>query len=388
MFVHLDSMTELLLRPASADVPMTALQRMTSNSKPPMDSLMLRSVSTTQHDIDSFEQEVPPDDDKSSKPMEIVVFTILWWIAIIAVQFVVKGTVDKDTGFYPYALAFTSFAQPLTGLLAAIVCCFQKKEVLPPWTTYEIMLTIVCGAIQGIENGVSNVALTYLTVSMKTMLSASSLLFQVITARLWGLEEVDLIRIVSGILVIIGGLFQAGLISIGPNSADDAKMSPDMVLGISMQVFGMALGAQRWAITAKSMTGLPKDCRLSKMSKFQLLAHWLPINGLVLWPIVWASESNSPGLYPENLLQIKLGRNLLLFGVALLVMLFAQMKVIAACGTVSFKVLATVQPIPLVAAGVYFNGDVVSEGQLIGFAFCLVSALVFGLGPMWLQRNE
>jgi len=103
-------------------------------------------------------------------------------------------------------------------------------------------------------------------------------LFMMVTARVWGLEHLDIARMVSAVLIAAGGVLQGLSVSEYAAQAE----SDAYYCGMLLQMTSMLAGSQRWAllqyVTQRSQVG----SALAFMSKSKLhLVQWtLPVTGV------------------------------------------------------------------------------------------------------------
>mmetsp|Transcript_90865 Transcript_90865/g.257394 ORF Transcript_90865/g.257394 Transcript_90865/m.257394 type:complete len:376 (-) Transcript_90865:69-1196(-) len=300
--------------------------------------------------------------------LQVAASLVSWWLSAIVVVIITKSTVGPG-GIYPYACAFTSFTQPTIGLLAWVVsCALQRPEgAVPPLTPWEHAKLLVIGLLWGAELSLTNKALQYLAVATRTMINATNVLFMMASARVWGLERLDCLRLCSGGVLTAGGLLQ-GMDKQG--SGMDSHM-----MGIAMQLASILCAAQRWALTQMVLQHSPSDSALGSMSKMQILARVIPITGLVAFLLALACEPHAYAL--QNLQQVELWANILLVSVACTVMQYSEWKLVQMLSFVAFNVLGTVHQIPIVLAGVLLQHDTVGWYSALGFGFCVIGALVY-----------
>lgn len=306
--------------------------------------------------------------------LNVLCFITLWWTCAVAVIMMIKQTVASD-GPFPYAFAFTSFTQPTTGFVAylfsitALYVPRPKASSPPTITSRELILLLALGILQGLEIGLTNSALKLLTVADRTMISSTSVLFMVLTARLWGLEQLGLLRVLSAFLMILGGLVQTMSLDQGSGRSQ--------VLGVLMQVVSMILACQRWALSQHVMQRLPSDTALGQLSKIQLLAYTLPITGLVCIPVSLVFEPEAYSL--RHLQQMSLAESVLGVAGSLVAMLYAELKLVDELSAVAFNVLSTLHQIPIVLAGIVLCHNKVGEPAAAGFGCCIAGAMVYAL---------
>lgn len=309
---------------------------------------------------------------------QVFVYITLWWTASILVIMVIKTTVEPQ-GIYPHSFAFTSLCQPTTGFLAWLVAQFvyKTRPTPPKLTRREWGTLLVLGTIQGLEIGLTNKALQYLSVASRTMISSMGVLFMMISAWLWRLEKLGVWRLVSCAFLVAGGVFQ------GLDQSSDNKADLHLYMaGVGMQLVSMLCSSQRWALAQFVMQLSPPESGLGQTAKLQLLSMTLPITGVVCLPFVLTQE---PHAYQGGqLLQMELPVRTLLVAVGLTAMLYAELKLVKRLSAVAFNVLSTVHQIPIVLVGVVFQHNRVGEFSACGFAMCILGALVYA----WARRVE
>mmetsp|Transcript_73621 Transcript_73621/g.239702 ORF Transcript_73621/g.239702 Transcript_73621/m.239702 type:complete len:434 (+) Transcript_73621:108-1409(+) len=299
--------------------------------------------------------------------LQVFVFTSVWWMAAILVIMEIKQTVTPE-GIFPYPFALTSIVQPCCGFAAYLLSLFynRRRRPSPPLSWTELAMLLALGGLQGFEIGLTNKALEFLTVAGRTMVSSTSVLFMMATARMWGLERLGLLRLCSAALLLLGGFFQ------GYGQQSDKSSN---IVGIMMQAVSMLLSSQRWALAQFILQRSPLDSALGQISKLQLLSRTLPVTGLVCLPLaIWLE----PGAYTYvNLMQPVLHFRVVVIAAALTAMLYAELKLVNLLSAVAFNVLATIHQIPIVLAGVLLQHNHVDLTSTYGFAACLLGALVY-----------
>lgn len=303
--------------------------------------------------------------------IKIVLYTSLWWMAAILVIVTIKKTVCAE-GIYPHPFALTSFIQPMTALSAYMLShvVYINRPQPPKFEWREVGVLLTMGTLQGMEIGLTNKALEYMTVAARTMISSTNVLFMMCTARLWGLEHLGVLRLISAAFLIGGGLLQG----IGTG---DSFESHSTSVGIGMQVVSMILSAQRWALAQVVLQRSAPESALGQTNKLSLLARTLPITGLVCLPLSLVFE---PMAYEAGkVMQQELWLNIGTVAAALTAMLYAELQLVKRLSAVAFNVLATVHQIPIVLAGVVLQHNQVARTAAYGFACCLIGALFYAV---------
>lgn len=306
-----------------------------------------------------------------------MLYTCLWWISSIAVIVILKSTTSPQ-GIFPHSFAFTALVQPTTGFVAWLLAkIVHKKSPSPPLQRREWVQVIVLGLIQGIEIGLTNKALTYLSVASRTMTNTMSVLFMMITAWIWGLNTLSWRRGISCAVFVAGGYLQSCDHVSAPLAAKRVHM-----IGICMQLASMLCRSQRWALAQFMMQCSPPESGLGQTAKLQLLAKTLPIAGLICIPSVFVFEPSA--FRSDQLLQAELPARVLLVAVGLTGMLWSEFSLVKQLSAVTFNVLSTVHQIPIILVGVVFQHNHVGEMAISGFALCLIAAFVYA----WAMKVE
>lgn len=319
----------------------------------------------TTEDVES--PEVPQQWRLAQKALQVFGFTSMWWCSAILVILQIKEVVED---LFPYPFALTAMVQPTTALCAFLLTkiVYARRTAQPPLQGHEMVYVVLIGTVQGFEIGLTNKALEYLSVAARTMISSTSVLFMMCTARLWGLERLGLLRLCSSTLMILGGVAQC-----------ESPQVPGVEwLGILMQLTSMLLSAQRWAM-AQVVLQSPRGLR--GVSKLSLLARTLPITGAISMVLACIFEPNAmQALLNQNqTTTLQLLLRMVLVAVGLTSMLFAELNLVSLLSAVAFNVLSTLHQIPIVLAGVVFQHNTVSESSVLGFTCCIFGALVYAV---------
>lgn len=319
----------------------------------------------TTEDVES--PEVPQQWRLAQKALQVFGFTSMWWCSAILVILQIKEVVED---LFPYPFALTAMVQPTTALCAFLLTkiVYARRTAQPPLQGHEMVYVVLIGTVQGFEIGLTNKALEYLSVAARTMISSTSVLFMMCTARLWGLERLGLLRLCSSTLMILGGVAQC-----------ESPQVPGVEwLGILMQLTSMLLSAQRWAM-AQVVLQSPRGLR--GVSKLSLLARTLPITGAISMVLACIFEPNAmQALLNQNqTTTLQLLLRVVLVAVGLTSMLFAELNLVSLLSAVAFNVLSTLHQIPIVLAGVVFQHNTVSESSVLGFTCCIFGALVYAV---------
>eukprot|EP00406_Dinophysis_acuminata_P011541 CAMPEP_0179221902 /NCGR_PEP_ID=MMETSP0797-20121207/6437_1 /TAXON_ID=47934 /ORGANISM="Dinophysis acuminata, Strain DAEP01" /LENGTH=392 /DNA_ID=CAMNT_0020928713 /DNA_START=59 /DNA_END=1237 /DNA_ORIENTATION=+ len=339
-------------------------------------------------EIEPFQAETKQRDDVNgnaflqqllacrSASLKLLVLVSLWWAVAIVVTLLMKNTV-RGGGIYPYPFALTGLTNTCTGLLAFVLSCVVHFHAspLPAMEAHEVAKLAMIGAIQGAEIGCTNKSLEFLNVSTRTMVSSMSVLFMMLTARIWGLEQLGALRFVVAALLTLGGALQ-GLDLTGFGAAP-SQMSPGCWRGLALMVSSMVLGSHRWALIQHITQHSPPQSAVGLManSKLQLVARTMPLTGIVCFALAGYFERGALALDP--LLQSALLANVLGISAGIATLTVVELEIVRVTSAVALQVLGTLKEIPVAVAGVLFFREQVGALSTIGFAFCVLGALVY-----------
>lgn len=302
-----------------------------------------------------------PEQTRWKLPLLVFLMTTLWWTSAVFVILVIKRTVN---GFFPYPFAFTTLTQPTTAFFAAILSQPQLIE----FQRHEAFKLVAIGLLQGCEIAFSNKALQYLSVSVRTMLGSLGVLFMMITAWFWKLERLGWIRLTSAFFMIAGGILQG---------VDERQSGiPVTALSIFYAFGSMTFGAQRWALTQYVLHRSPKHSALGTTSKFHFLARVLPVTGIVCFFLAVTFEPTAFSL--DTFCQKELLLSVVTVSLGLILMLYAELKIVSLLSAVAFNILSSIHQIPIVAAGVILQHDRVGLSAFLGFCCCMAGAIIYG----------
>ena len=157
-----------------------------------------------------------------------------------------------------------------------------RRNSLLRWL--DIVKLVGLGVIQGIEIGMSNKSLEYLSVSTRTILSSLSVFFMMMSAQLWGLEHLDRLRICSACCQVLGGLLHA----VGASHDSGEHPVGTQIRGMLLQLFTLMLASQRWVM----LQFLMQKSKL-QLCKIELAAFIMPVTSLVCFVLAAIFERDA-----------------------------------------------------------------------------------------------
>ncbi|CAK9108489.1 Probable sugar phosphate/phosphate translocator At1g06470 [Durusdinium trenchii] len=309
---------------------------------------------------------------------QMCLLVAIWWAVSAAITVVMKQTVGSDGG-YQFPFALTALTNGVCGWFSMCACFCQKGNF---WNNsslrrIDVAQLIFLGILQGVEIGMSNKSLHFLSVSTRTILNSTSVLFMMISAQFWGIEQLDRLRILSAAFQILGGFLNA-LGASHPHTVGDTKSfsqeeieeANDQISGTLLQLCTLLIASQRWVMLQSLMQ--KSSLRLGKL---ELSAWIMPVTSLVCFMMAAAFET--PALSLSLMLDAGLPRVVLIIACGITILTVAELRLVHISSAVALQVLATLHQIPLVITGVVFFQDSVELVSGMGFTCCLLGALCY-----------
>lgn len=305
--------------------------------------------------------------------LKISALVVLWWTAAIVVTMTIKacvGSKGKEDAIFPYPFALTGMSNTTVGLLS-LLCLQVEKLYAPPapaMTRRELLNVLIIGCMQGVEIGLINKCLSFLTLSQRTMLNSLNVLFMMVTALCWRLEGLGPLKLVAVLCLTFGGACQ------GFDNSDNGGYSAAAHLtGVLLILTAMFIGTQRWAVLQYFMQYSAPDSALGQLSKLGLMSMIMPVTGTVCGILAIFSE---PDAYQQPV-QPYVALLIALVAVGVMALSFAELKIVHLTSSVAMSVLSTIHQIPIALSGVLFLDEHVSLWGAIGFGLCLMGGLFY-----------
>lgn len=308
--------------------------------------------------------------------VKILGLVVTWWSTAVLITLQIKTLIGAG-GSFPYTFALTGLINSLSGMLAGALACtvLASSPPAPSMQWHEVAKLFMIGAIQGIEYGCGNKSLDYLSISARTMFGSITVLMMMLTARFWGLERLDLVRLVVASLLVTGGALQGLDINENAKHAESSSYAR----GICLQFVAMLAASQRVALVQFVTQRSPHGSALAHMSKSKVhLVKWTyPITGIVCFAFSFAFEMD--GLESARLFQGDLTAKVLMLAAGVVVVTIAELEIVRVTSAVALAVLGTVHQIPIAMAGIVFFGDRVRPLRAVGFASCVLGGLCYAM---------
>lgn len=232
----------------------------------------------------------------------------------------------------------------LARLLLSTGCVSKTCEQPLTWKEY-FKQVIPNGVATGLDIGLSNTSLAFVSLSFYVMLKSTTPLFLLMFAIIWGIEKMTW-KLAGVVSIISCGLF---LLVAGETEFN--------LVGFIMVLVASALAGLRWTITQVLLQG--DSHSRSRGGALEIIETLTPIMGLTLLftslctEKLWSSLPNSTYFSTgwNSLLTILI---LLAGGVIALCMVFAEFTLIANTSALTFMVAGTFKEVVTVGAAVLF----------------------------------
>jgi drug/metabolite transporter (DMT)-like permease len=259
----------------------------------------------------------------------------------------------------------------------------------------ELWFLLLMGAFQGIELALVSNSYRYLSIAENRMVMASTVVIQLFTAVLWRIERIWWLKWLAAAVLVGGAATQAldctdraagvGVIALvcGPHGfhadpgATEAARTKSSWQGWVMVVSSVLISANRWALTQYVFQRSPVDSAFRRWGKIQMMPY---MSAGTIVVCLFLAAMFEPEAFAEfvvrggvqNLVSFVL---LVSFSIALLTM--CELLIVSMTAATVMVILAVVNNIPMILAGVIINHDVVFRNQWIGFALCSTGALIY-----------
>eukprot|EP00927_Polykrikos_kofoidii_P024923 TRINITY_DN22528_c0_g1_i3.p1 TRINITY_DN22528_c0_g1~~TRINITY_DN22528_c0_g1_i3.p1 ORF type:complete len:378 (+),score=30.99 TRINITY_DN22528_c0_g1_i3:170-1303(+) len=310
--------------------------------------------------------------EENVKRWHMFVIVALWWSCSIGVVLLMKDTVNSH-GVFPYAFTFAAITQMVTALSAWLLSFFVQtagRRALLRLRRIDAGQLFIIGLMQGFEIALTNKALQYVSIPTRTVLHSTSVLFMMISAGVWGLERLGWVRAVSGILIVLGGCLQG----LGNDAA--YRNNTNRFLGVLLQVGAILIAPQRWCFVQVILQRSPHDSALGQMSKLLMLAHILPVSGVICFIFGMVFEPDAVSMANPWMLVLL---HACAVAVCLTLTLWMEFVVVNRLSAVALSVLCAVHQIPLVLLYTLLEHTKLGPMAWLGFGMCTAGAFVYAV---------
>eukprot|EP00928_Gymnodinium_smaydae_P027875 TRINITY_DN21415_c0_g2_i1.p1 TRINITY_DN21415_c0_g2~~TRINITY_DN21415_c0_g2_i1.p1 ORF type:complete len:381 (+),score=81.01 TRINITY_DN21415_c0_g2_i1:217-1359(+) len=319
-----------------------------------------------------------------------------WWLSAIAVTVVLKRILASEGCdiYFPFPFALTCITNSCAGLLALLASCATtvvealgagaskaEQQPLPPLRWEDLSLVICIGLLQGVEIGCNNKSLEFLTVSKRTMINSTSVLFVMVVAYFLKLERLGYLRLTAALCLCFGALLQGVQTpeAVEHPSASGLRawfgdIDRNQAQGVMLQMAAMTIAAFRWAMTQMAMAS-KDDSALGRRGRLWMASRILPVTSGVCCALSILFEAGA--FSSDVIFKLDFLASAAQVGTFVMLLIVSEFWLVRLTSAVALQVLSALHQIPIVLAGVVFFGDRVSVMGIFGFGLCLVGALCY-----------
>eukprot|EP00871_Galdieria_phlegrea_P004386 jgi/Galph1/4949/GphlegSOOS_G3620.1 len=305
------------------------------------------------------------------KEYGITLVLILSWFGLsTGIILITKWTVSEVPGFkFPLLITTTNnvgtflWAYLFVRLTHWGIHSCTKEQLL--FSFLPISVGIAC------EIGLSNIALSFLSVALSTLLKGSAPLF----VMFWGVffhTEVFRLNLFFSILLTCLGL---ALTCVGNYSGN--------VVGMVLQLLAVAAGGFRWCL---SQVLLQNHSDPSRVSALEMTLYTAPLTALVLLPFVLVIEGKSLVLYwieTETRTLMYMSFVLLLVSFFVFLLLLIEYILVRRTSSLAMAVASVFKEGTTIVGGSIWFHDRISLINIFGFVLCQLGILWY----IWSRVN-
>ena len=211
---------------------------------------------------------------------QMCLLVMIWWAVSAGITVLMKQTVNQT---YQFPFALTALTNGLCGWFSMCICLCRGKLCNKKLRRLDVAQLLLLGIMQGVEIGMSNKSLEFLSVSARTILNSMNVFFMMISAKFWGMEQLDRLRILSAGFQVTGG-FLTGL------SGRGSQAEASEVSGALLQLGTLLIASQRWVMLQFIMQ------KTNLLGKLELSAWIMPVTSLVCFAMAAAFETQALSL--------------------------------------------------------------------------------------------
>ncbi|KAL4438191.1 hypothetical protein ABPG77_010552 [Micractinium sp. CCAP 211/92] len=252
----------------------------------------------------------------------------------------------------------------------------RRSDGSQSWRDYARKV-VPNGVATGLDIGLSNYSLVYITLSFYVMCKSTTPLFLLVFAIAWGIEKPSwslaaVVSVISaGLLLLVFGETQFHLV------------------GFLLVMSAAMLAGLRWTITQVLLQGSPGHGSRKHGGPVEVLYQLTPVMGITLLIISLAHERLWDTL-PDSPYFANLGRTLLslaiifCFALVAFCMVVAEFALIANTSALTFMVAGTFKEIVTVAAAVIFLGENFTWINGLGLLVLILGVVLFN----WMKYRK
>ncbi|TFK53861.1 TPT-domain-containing protein [Heliocybe sulcata] len=297
-----------------------------------------------------------------------VIFIGSWFLFATLLSVYNKWMFSPDHFGFPYPMFVTTFHMFIQfGLAAGLRYAFPrhfKPEARPGKGDYGRKV-VPCAATTGLDIGFSNLSLKTVTLSFYTMCKSSSLIFVLIFAFLFRLEQFSL-RLISVILLIVAGVVLMV-----------ATETHFVLGGFLLVITASALGGLRWSLTQI----LLKNKKMGMDNPAATLFWLSPVMGVTLlvvsavieqwWPVFSTPFFDGLGATAYTALY------LLFPGVLAFCMVLSEFYILQRAGMLPMSIAGIAKEVTTISISAWLFGDELTPLNITGVAITVCGIILF-----------
>jgi len=323
-----------------------------------------------------------PAASPSISPQKVIVLIVGWYISSALAVLMLKGLFQGrfSATAFNFPLTVTATSNMVSGTLAAIAHSLLYSPTTSTggsttWNKSTHKSALFIGIMTAGEIGLSNAALSLLTVSLSTILKGTAPMLVMFWGILFGIYKPSL-RSLGVVLTVAVGLFLA---VDGTSSNQTTKRA--LNVGVTLQILSGVLSGLRWVITQIFV----KSDNIGK-NAVNVVRLTCPYTALAIFPaiIYWEAGAlsdwiaSSPGIDTIFVSLTAVG-----IGSCVFVLLFAEYELVRCTSSFTVSLGFVAKEMVLIALGVLFFGDHLTLKVVVGFVLVQI-----GIGLYAFQKKN
>jgi drug/metabolite transporter (DMT)-like permease len=219
------------------------------------------------------------------------------------------------------------------------------------------------------------------------MVMACTVLFQLFTAIIWQLEEIRCVKWMAAGFLMIGGLivnldctqqessFKRALCGPHPDNTWKDKAENSWI-GWVLVIASVTISANRWALTQHIFQRSAAESVYRRWTKAQMLPYVsIGTTSMCFFLAIIFERAAYVEITHKHVVAIIVPAIIVSFCIAILTM--SELLIVGITAATVMVILAVVNNIPIVLAGIFLYHDQVFRNQWIGFFMCCVGAITY-----------
>lgn len=242
-----------------------------------------------------------------------------------------------------------------------------KRSRTLGWRVY-VRNIVPTAASAGLDIGLSNMSLLYITISLYTMVKSTSILFLLLFSILLRLESMKWSNV--GVIVTVG--FGTFLFTFGATDFN--------AFGFTLVLCASVLGGARWALAQYVME--KKDLELKH--PVDTLYHVTPVMFMILLPIALAKEGvdffSAERIFLNGYEGAFLSGIVIALGaIVAFAMNFSEFLFLSKTSGLTLSICGIIKEIITITLSVVFNDDHISLINIVGLGITVVGILLYNI---------